>query len=100
MSAALLDQNTEEVRRQLHVLFDRLLRFCDTQQRVLTTALEISTQRNTRQKNVHERTQAGKWGLLEGENDDESTDEELSRRGRGLSAQVTLSYNVMKKDCR
>ena len=100
MSAALLDQNTEEVRRQLHVLFDRLLRFCDTQQRVLTTALEISTQRNTRQKNVHERTQAGKWGLLEGENDDETTDEELSRRGRGLSAQVTLSYNVMKKDFR
>ena len=58
-------------------MFDRLLRFCDTQQRVLTTALEISTRRQARQRDVHERTQAGKWGLLEGDDDDATTEEEV-----------------------
>jgi hypothetical protein len=88
------------VRRQLHVLFDRLLRFSDSQQRVLTTALEISTRRSKRVRDVHERTQAGKWGLSTGADDDETIDEDLSARGRALSKQVAISYEVMRSDFR
>lgn len=59
LSAALLDDNTKDIRRQLHIIFDRLLRFCDTQQRVITTALELATIKELREQSVYERTQKG-----------------------------------------
>ena len=100
LSAALLDKPTLEIRRQLHVIFDRLLRFCDSQKRVLDIALELSHEKTVRQQQIYERSQAGRWGLEAGEHDDESTKSDLSERASALSDQVEASFKVMHKDFR
>jgi hypothetical protein len=100
LSAALLDKPTIEIRRQLHVIFDRLLRFCDTQKRVLDTALELSHEKSVREQQIYEKSRAGRWGLEAGDFDDETSKEDLSSRARALSDQVEVSYNIMHRDFR
>lgn len=100
LSAALLDKPTIEIRRQLHIIFDRLLRFCDSQKRVLDTALELSHEKSLREQQIYEKSRAGRWGLEAGEFDDETSKEDLSSRARALSDQVEVSYAVMHRDFR
>ena len=49
------------------VLFDRLLRYCDTQSRLLTTALALTHKRQEVQRSIRTSVQERRWGLTEGE---------------------------------